>query len=326
MWFLAMRESSPIGRVVGADGTQSMSSSRCIVCESEKKEPVFRTRDRHYGITGEFSVVCCTGCGLMQMDPMPTAEELASFYDQDYYAYQPLPSSGGKSSLKGRLRNWLAPEIVTNNPKGLAPGEFLDIGCGSGDYLHVMKSMGWRVRGVEPSSFGASEGRRAGLDIFHGNLREANFSPNTFDYVRANHSFEHMPDPVEVLDEIYRIVKPGGKVFIGVPNAESLPYRLFGKYWFHLTVPLHVYCYGTSNLSTLLRKRGFVIEDVHFNSNYMSLLGSLQIFANRNNGKPSTDGRLVHSRALTAFAAIIERGADMAGRGDAIEVIVEKPR
>lgn len=298
-----------------------MSNAKCIVCQSNEATPLFRTCDRHYGIPGEFDLIRCLHCGLVRLDPVPTADELGAMYAEDYYAYQPQRKD---FMLKRLARKILVTKIVTHNPKISNPGEFLDIGCGSGDYLHLMKAKGWRVRGVEPSSFGASEGKRAGLDIFNGTLHDANFPSDSFDYVRANHSFEHIPNPVEVLSEVHRIVKPGGKIFIGVPNIDSLPYRMFGKYWWYLGAPVHTYNYSLTTLSTLVGRAGFVVEKVYFNSNFASLLGSLQIYANRNSNRKSTEGWLYRNHLLKLIAGIVEKGIDLVGQGDAIEVICRK--
>jgi SAM-dependent methyltransferase len=255
------------------------------------------------------------------LDPIPTTDELAEFYSRDYYAYQTV---GKPSKLKLLIRRLLGIKIKTHNPTFLHPGEFVDIGCGSGDYLHQMSAEGWRVRGVEPSKFGAEEGRICGFEIFNGTLHEAKFATSSFDYVRSNHSFEHVPNPVETLNEIFRILKPDGKLYIGVPNIDGLPYRIFGRYWWHLGVPVHTYSYSVSTLSALMRKSGFVIEKVYFNSNFASLLGSLQIYLNRNNNKKSTDGWLIKNRILMFGANTITRILDIMGQGDVIEIIARK--
>ena len=99
----------------------------------------------------------------------------------------------------------------------------LDIGCGNGWFIYMMRDKGWDVKGVEPSKAGAEAGRRiANLDIHHGDLLSGNYPSEYFDYIRSNHSFEHIPNPNEVLQEIHRILKPNGKAFIGVPNINSL--------------------------------------------------------------------------------------------------------
>jgi SAM-dependent methyltransferase len=299
-----------------------MQPQPCIVCQSFNAPLCFRTRDRHYGIRGEFDVVRCASCGLVHLHPIPTVDELAGFYAQDYYAYRPM---GKDRDLKKLFKKLLKTKIETHNPTFPHPGEFLDIGCGSGEYLQRMRAEGWNVKGVEPSIFGAEEGRQNGLDIFHGTLPEAKFVSDSFDYVRSNHSFEHVPNPVEILDEIYRILKPGGKLFVGIPNIDSIPYHIFGKYWWYLGAPVHTYNYTVSTISTLMQRSGFAIDTVFFNSNYASLLGSLQIYANRNNGKKSTEGRLMNNPLLILGANIVTRAIDFIHKGDAIEVIAQKP-
>jgi SAM-dependent methyltransferase len=295
----------------------------CVVCDSTKSQPLFRTHDRHYGIPGDFDVIRCVGCGLVRMDPIPSVDELAGFYAQDYYAYQPLIRNSAIRSIGKKL---LKTQINTHNPRFEIPGHFLDIGCGSGEYLHFMKARGWDVKGVEPSSFGAAQGKREGLNVVHGTLHDARFPDNSFDYIRSNHSFEHMPNPAEVLVEIRRILKPGGKLFLGIPNIESIPYRLFGRYWWYLGIPVHTFSYGTSNISALLRRSGFHIEIVHYQSNYSSILGSLQIYVNRNSSRKSTQGLLIRNPFLKLAANLVARLCDFSNKGDCIEVIGTKPR
>lgn len=268
-------------------------------------------------------MVRCVGCGLVRMDPIPSLQELAGFYAQDYYAYQPLIRS---TALRTIAKKLLKTQINTHNPEFKAPGRFLDIGCGSGEYLHLMKAAGWDVRGVEPSLFGASQAQREGLDVVHGTLHDAKFPANSFDYIRSNHSFEHMPNPAEVLVEIRRILKPGGKLFLGIPNTESVPYRIFGRYWWYLGIPVHTFSYGTSNISALLRRTGLKVGRIYYQSNYSSILGSLQIYLNRNGSRKSTEGLLIRNPLLKVFANLLTKMCDFTRNGDAIEVIATKPQ
>lgn len=299
-----------------------MTSEPCIVCQGLSSKPLFRTRDRHYGVKGEFDLVQCLGCGLVHLDPIPTNEELASFYAQDYYAYKAKSKSG---PLKNLAKKILRIPIPNRDPKFVRTGKLLDVGCGSGAYLLAMQAKGWDVKGVEPSSYGAAEGRAAGLDIFNGTLHDANFPDAAFDYVRSNHSFEHVPNPLETISEMYRILKPGGMMFMGIPNMESLPYKVFGKYWWHLGAPLHTYNYGVSTITVLLQRAGFQVEKVHFNGNFASLTGSLQIYANRNNGKPSTQGWMIWNPFLMLAGNVAMWFIDRSRQGDTIEVICRKP-
>ena len=202
---------------------------------------------------------------------------------------------------------------------------FLTLAAGSGEYLLKMREKGWRVRGVEPSRYGAEEGRRAGLEIFQGTLPEAGFTASSFDYIRSNHSFEHIPNPIAVAREMYRILCPGGKLFIGIPNADSLPFRIFGRYWWYLGAPVHTYNYSTKTIISLLEKTGFEVVRVYYNSDFASLLGSFQIYVNRKTNKRSDEGAFIRNRPLQIIANLLAKCLDLLHLGDAIEVICKKP-
>jgi SAM-dependent methyltransferase len=294
----------------------------CVVCGSSDIQLFLRTRDRHFGSKGEYNLSRCRQCGLIFIDPMLSESELGKLYPNDYYSYQPVVTD--KSWLRKVAKGLFRMPIPTHDPAFPSPGAVLDIGCGSGEYMLQMRRKGWRVFGVELSRAAAITGRKEGLEIFHGTLAEAAFPDRFFDYVRANHSFEHMPNPHEVLAEISRILKPSGKLFVGVPNSTSVEFRIFKQYWWHLCAPVHVYGYSLRTLRSILIQHGFRVMKTHFNSNYVSILGSLQIFANRNNGLPADQGLLVRNPLLIPPCHLAARFLDMFKVGDTIELICER--
>jgi SAM-dependent methyltransferase len=294
----------------------------CVICGSRDVEFLFRTRDRHYGIEGEYNVNRCPQCGLIFLDPMLSESELGELYPDDYYSYQPVVAPA--SPVRRLAKRLFRMPIPTHDPVLPAAGTVLDVGCGSGEYLLKMRKKGWHAFGVEPSRSAVIAGRKEGLEIFHGTLAQARFPDGFFDYVRANHSFEHMPDPHQVLAEISRILKPHGKLFIGVPNSGSLEFRLFKEYWWHLCVPVHVYGYSLGSLQMILAQHGFQVTETYFNSNYVSILGSLQIFANRKNGVPADRGPVLKNPLLIPPCHIAARVLDAFKAGDTLEVICDR--
>lgn len=302
---------------------QRHNSTNCIICGSQEVQFLVRTRDRHYGIPNEFDVVVCQGCGLRQLDPLPSESELLSFYGPDYYAFVPPSRAPWWKSIARRI---LRSRIPTHNPSFAIPGDFLDIGCGAGDYLLIMRDRGWRVCGAEPVQAGVKAGREAGFDIRHGSLLEAGFEDASFDYVRSNHSFEHIVNPLEILHEIRRILRPDGKLFLGIPNADSLPARIFGRYWWYMGVPLHPFTYSPSTLTSLVTKAGLRVEQVYYNSNYSSVTGSLQIYLNRNNGKTAGEGLVLNNIFLRLAGNAVARTFDLLHQGDAIELICSRAK
>jgi SAM-dependent methyltransferase len=302
----------------------SFELKQCPLCEGTKHAELYMTSDRHYGISGVYRIVQCAGCSLVFLNPMFSDDELSKLYPSDYYAYQDnFQLSRWKEVVKRILRYRLG----TQDPKFSAPGGVLDLGCGSGWFLWGMRNEGWQTYGVEISAAAADLGRKtAGLNIFSGTIEQAKFPSDWFDYVRSNHSFEHISNPCAVLREIHRILKPDGKVLIGVPNIESLNALIFGRYWWYLGAPVHTFTYSVKTLSQLLRKIGFDIEKITYNSDFAGILGSFQIWLNRKNGKKSTEGPAINSRVLRLPCHWAARFIDFLKWGDAIEITAIKAR
>jgi SAM-dependent methyltransferase len=253
---------------------------------------------------------------------MYSDEELVALYPSDYYAYLEHSRPNRWKELVQRLLGY---RMGTKDPRFESPGTMLDLGCGSGWFLETMHGRGWVTQGVEINESAAQLGRDSkGLKIFGGTLQQATLPSECFDYVRSNHSFEHLTCPNNTLDEIHRILKPQGKLLIGVPNIDSLSARLFKQYWWYLTVPVHPFSYSTKTLSRMLTKHNFRVERTCFNSDYHGLLGSLQIWLNRNNGKTSAEGMTFNNYVFRLICQWIANLIDLLGSGDCIEITAVK--
>lgn len=309
-----------------SDQSQWGKLSFCPLCGDGDFHTVIVARDRHYGNPGLFPVVECSNCGLNFLNPMPTLNYLSNAYPTDYYSYAPPRSEIKRSKLRKRVMRALRYLVfydfgLTRDPKFKTPGTMLDFGCGSGTFLAMMREKGWNVHGVELDPVAAERGRKEGIDIFGGTIDSAGYPSASFDYVRSNHSFEHIHNPREVLREIRRIVKPTGLVFIGVPNVAGMMARFYGTYWWYLGAPVHPFGYSPETLGRLLSESGFKVERVNYNSNFAGIFGSLQLYLNRDNGKLGEDGWITHRRLLMVIGNWAARVIDFLRRGDCIEVI-----
>lgn len=298
--------------------------AECPVCGSRGSiQPFVQAEDHHYGIKGTFSLGRCRECSLVVLDPMPTEEELGSLYPETYYSYQDFFEP--KAGLKDLFRKLTFVTIGTRDPAYPKPGRMLDLGCGSGKFLYKMRAKGWETHGVEISRSAAELGRKAAnLDIFPGTLHEARFPDDHFDYIRSNHSFEHILNPNETLQELRRILKPDGKLLIAVPNVDGWVARFFKRFWWLLGAPVHPFNYSPRTLPRMLEKNGFRIEKLSFNSDYANILGSMQIILNRGTGRVSTQGRLINNPILKILFHRVAKTLDLLGKGDAMEVICRK--
>jgi SAM-dependent methyltransferase len=301
----------PIGNPAG--------EPRCPVCDSTRESGRFDARDPHYGNPGRWWLRCCADCGSYCLDPMPSDAELLRMYPPDgYYAFRIAP----ERPLRARLRRLVGAATGTHEPAFDAPGSVLDFGCGAGDFLLKMKAAGWGCAGVEVSDAAVEVARSNGLRI---EKDLAACQSSSFDYVRANHSLEHVTNPREVLEDMYRVLRPGGTLFLGVPTNESQNARLFGRHWWYLGAPVHPVTFSTRGLLALIRRVGFEPTRVSTNSDFGSTAGSLQIFLNRNSNRPSSQGIIFALKPLLLLGQWVAKLQDAFGVGDKLEIIARKP-
>jgi SAM-dependent methyltransferase len=136
-------------------------------------------------------------------------------------------------------------------------GRLLDVGCGNGAALSRYRELGWATYGIEVSRTSAALAARAGHDVRVGQLVGANYPASFFAAVTLWDALEHIHNPAETMREVFRVLQPGGRVYISVPNAGSIYFRAFRDKWFMFTAPLHYYHYTKGTLAHLLEHCGF---------------------------------------------------------------------
>jgi SAM-dependent methyltransferase len=195
---------------------------------------------------------------------------IKKYYPETYYLKDNL---GLKSFLEDDIPGLSRAARIEKYSLG---GNILDVGCGSGGFLGSLDPERWRRYGVEISPVpGKNAQQRFGITVFVGDLRQANFPDDQFDVITLWHVFEHMPDPIEVLKQIRRILKKDGILLIAVPNFNSLESRLMKDKWYHLDVPRHLFHFTPETIEKTLRIPGFKIIKVrHFE--IKNLYGFLQ--------------------------------------------------
>ena len=224
----------------------------------------------------EFKVLVCEGCGLGKTTPFLDEKTLKSMYSSTYReeAGTRFPSALERVIKVVRDGRRRAVERYASK------GRILDVGCGRGDFLLMMRERGWEAFGLELDSRVSSKSKER-LDLRSGSLSDIRFPDSYFEAVTFWHVFEHVKEPEWTLKECSRILKPGGLLVLAVPNMGSLQARLSGKGWFHLDPPFHLYHYSAENIKKLLEKKGFEVLKVrHFSFEY-NPYGFLQSIYNR---------------------------------------------
>lgn len=248
----------------------------CDLCGGNQVEVLFKARDLILEVSQEaFPVVKCRGCGLVFVNPRPARDEMGRFYPTERY-YSMTEASTQSRGIRRVLKRavyhtysekqgWLPKvalwplqlniQVVVPGP----PGRLLDVGCGNGSYLDLMKQVGWQTFGVEPGAAGAQYARSKGHKIFQGELLDAQYQDACFDALVLCQVLEHVWNPVETLKECYRVLRPGGTIVVDVPNFEICELSVFGPCWYALHVPHHLYHFSKRTLQLIMEQAGFEI-------------------------------------------------------------------
>lgn len=247
----------------------------CYLCNA-RGQPLYQgLRDHLFGAPGEWNLKRCPNpeCGLVWMDPMPIEEDIGKAY-RVYYTHQEDIANDRDAGFKGLARSGLraayglllfATHIQKERTRrnimyidDTAPGKLLEVGCGDGSRLAEMRLLGWEVEGQEVDSKAAEHTRSAhGLKVHLGALKKASLPDNTFDAIIMNHVIEHVFDPVTLLAECRRILKPKGILVAVTPNIESLGHRHFVSSWRGLEPPRHLHLFSQRTLSRVAKNAGF---------------------------------------------------------------------
>jgi methionine biosynthesis protein MetW len=246
--------------------------------------------DRLFSAPGVWQMKRCpqAGCGLLWLDPAPAEEDLGEVY-RDYYTHGEAPSGTGwmrtaYSSLQraywsfrfgypARAR-WLAPLAYLHPGRreemdsavmylpAQSGAKLLDIGCGSGARLKLLRELGWRAEGIEIDPAAVKRCHEQGLPVRQGSLDEQRFPASTFDAVTMNHVIEHVAEPAPLLEEIRRVLVPAGKLVITTPNVGSWGHRRFKRGWVALDPPRHLRLFNRPTLRQLVERAGFDVQEV----------------------------------------------------------------
>ena len=231
-------------------------------------------------------------CGTYWLNPRPLPDEVLKLYDS--YSTHTIPTQppARKISLARSLLELMRKSIheeygyKNNIPKYIKTvlvtishlhpgwrnsqlnqilyvpfvknGKLLDVGCGNGSTMKRFQELGFTVSGTDFDSKAIEEARKEGLNVHLGDLQEIAFPKNTFDVVFLSHVIEHVPNPVELLVECRRILKPNGFLIALTPNANSSGHQKFKHHWRGLEIPRHLQVFTPASLAHVAAQSGFM--------------------------------------------------------------------
>ena len=312
------------------------SNFKCRMCGSGDARRQIAVREMMFGTRTVFQYVECSGCEGLQIDRIP--DNLSEFYPDDYYSFSTPEGSitikarvgiflrrlqrrahlAGYEALERLLALRMGP-IVT--PKALAnltvspTARILDVGCGAGSLLIVLRNAGFlHPYGVDPflprsiSYPGGVRVARAALSEMRG----------PFDLIMLHHVFEHLPDPLQTLRECRDLLASDGQLLLRFPSVPCEAFDVYGTDWLALDAPRHLHIVSRVGLESMAHAAGLKISSWSQDSEAQQFWGSEQyqrdipLFDKRSFTKDRSVLDPARLREMETKAEALNR----AGRGD----------
>ena len=235
---------------------------------------------------GTYALYHCPSCGTFRNNPVPLGhEDQASKFYTDYYSDG--HASQIKKVIKRNSRFW---KVHSRIPPSFWEGrkEVLDVGCGSGDFVAELGSFGWsnpKGSDIAKSRIQFARQQFPEYNFFDQDIAELMYILPAQDLIIVDNVIEHVPNPVDLVQNLKKMVGRNGAVVIITPNLNSGNFKLLGKRWTPELCPhTHIFLFTEKSLSNLVEKAGFTLKyhgnfliDIDFKKVYCDRIKSLDI-------------------------------------------------
>ncbi|MBT8199765.1 MAG: class I SAM-dependent methyltransferase [Acidimicrobiia bacterium] len=236
---------------------------RCCVCGTgDHASPIATGEDFEYETSDDtFIAQHCLECGLVYLDPRPAMSELPKIYGAAYHAYEFTPERYG---MAYRVRAWLETRRLRRWTRDLPlDARIIDVGAGDGFHLSLLSRIGkpsWALEGVDPDPKAVEAARSNGLTMHVGVLDELALPADAFDFALLIMTIEHVAEPEQLLREVRRILKPGGRVGIVTDNTGSPDFALAKRrHWGGYHFPRHWNLFDERSMRRLATNADFEV-------------------------------------------------------------------
>lgn len=280
-----------------------------------------RLRDNRYALTHTITIDWCPSCGLGVTRCAPTTSELGELYSACYVDDAEGEGRVPATGLAARVWHRVNGSLPLSDEALVGP--VLDVGCNTGEVLEAHRRRGVDVVGLEPNPVAAARARARGLTVIQEPIETASLPPGRFRSILLSQVLEHVEQPLAVLEQVTPALAESGRIYVVVPNVESLFRSVFGVHWVHWHVPFHLWHHTARSLTLLLLAAGLRVERMRNLTPGEWLLMSMKA---RRNAKANVFrlepfvGRFAARAALAPLARL----ADAAGRGDALYAIATR--
>lgn len=254
-------------------------------------------------ILPEGALLRCKECGqlISQCSAADYWESMQEFDDP----VGTLPVAGSEQRRFRRSKGFLdrISKLLKQSPGQI---RLLDVGCSSGAFLNTAVNLGFLAEGVEPAPKAAMAAQTAGLNVRQGLLQEVGYADGQFDAVTLFEVIEHLQQPLELLKEVHRILRPDGILLIGTGNAASWSMAVMGERWEYLSIAKHgghISFFSPESIAYLAQRSGFSVVAVRTRR--------VSFYEKDDSAKPFYRITKLIGELLNAFAVLLDKGHDM---------------
>ena len=248
----------------------------CPICKDTQINETFSAKD--YTVSGEvFSVVECKNCRLLFTQNVAEQNNIGRYYASENYISHSDTQAGLINKLYHSIRKKTlkSKKDLIEKETGKSGGNILDIGCGTGAFLNIMKTNGWAITGLEPDEAASKKAKSLyGIET-QPSHHIFNLPGTSFDAITMWHVLEHVHQLHEYIEQLRNMLADKGKIFIAVPNYTSYDAQYYGQYWAAYDVPRHLYHFSPASMKNLVEQHGLIIKNIKpmwFDSFYVSML------------------------------------------------------
>ena len=275
-----------------------------------------------------FSIVRCNECGLHYLNPRPDISTLDIIYPE---SYEPFHFHEATNPIIRYGRALVQKKKVKAISRLVPPdGSIIDVGCGSGYLLSLLKRYGspdWKLYGNDFSEVSLANLERLGIQAVAGRF-EALDTALQFDLIILNQTIEHLDSPSSAVEKASRLIKPGGALFIETPSTEGLDARLFrSRYWGGYHFPRHWSLFDEGSLRRLVDLHGFETVQVDYLASPAFWVQSFHhMLLDKNYPRPMVNFWTIRNPAALALFTLLDTVSARIGKTSNIRLIARRRR
>jgi len=267
---------------------------KCRICGNTDHNTPFVIDEMRLGMKDSFDYIKCATCGCLQIKSYP--ENISAYYPSDYYSINRQFKISSKGTIRTMLRKQVAGACTESSSSLIGKSLFslmgggsvekikmskagfedkiLEIGSGTGSILVGLNKYGFKnLWGIDPfieKDIIYSEE----VKVFKTSIED--FKEKDFDLTYLNHAFEHIPNQLESLKSILKLLKKDKYLILSIPIVDTYAWRRFGVNWVGLDAPRHYYIHSIKSMRFLADQAGCSIEKIVYKTSDFDFWASIQ--------------------------------------------------